>query len=183
MKKLFESRTLALTVLVILALLAVPLFGGLGLKTAQNGAAKAFASIACNTDQHGNDLFSDADRLLVAARSLLSEGKRLDTGGDDEFTSRADALEKAIKACENERNAIKRYVASESLYLAAKQFYNGIKGSLSQELDSFMTDVESQAKRIDRSYRAEYTDYLNTCSELISAWPASAIARLWKIGG
>ena len=75
MKKLSESRTLALTALVMIALLAVPLFGGLGLKTAQNRAAKAFSAIACNTDQHGNDLFSDADRLIAAASSLLEEGK------------------------------------------------------------------------------------------------------------
>ncbi|MBR5947981.1 MAG: hypothetical protein IKZ82_04960 [Clostridia bacterium] len=183
MKKLSESRTPALTVLIIVALIAVPLFGGIGLKTAERSAAKAFSSVACKPDQHGNDLFSDTDRLIVAARSLLSEGKALSKDSGSEFENRASALETAIDVCSKQKNAIERYTSYETLYLAAKQFYNGVKGNASSEIESFMTEVESQAKRIDRSYRTEYTEYLNKCSELTASWPASSIAKLWNIGG
>lgn len=175
MKKLSESRTLALVVLVILALLAVPLFGGLGLKTAQNRAAKAFSAIACNTDQHGNDLFSDADRLIAAASSLLEAGKS--SAGEEHVKK----LEAAIKACKSEKNAVEKYNKSVELCNIADSFYKSIG---SGEADTYYTEIaESLQPRIRRFYRAAYTDYLTTCTELTASWPASSIAKLWNIGG
>ena len=177
MKKLSESRTLALVVLVILALLAVPLFGGLGLKTAQSRAAKAFSAIACNTDQHGNDLFSDADRLIAAASSLLEAGKS--SAGEEN----AKKLEAAIKACKSEKNAVVKYDKSDALYNIAKSFFNSIGEGETGGAETYNAEIESLHSQIRRAYRAEYTDYLNSCTELISSWPASSIAKLWNIGG
>lgn len=177
MKKLSESRTLALTVLVILALLAVPLFGGLGLKTAQSRAAKAFSAIAGNTDQHGNDLFSDADRLIAAASSLLEVGK---ASASEEQVKK---LEAAIKACKSEKNAVAKYDKSDALCNVAKSFFNSIGSGEADGAQMYYTEVDSLQSQIRRAYRAEYTDYLNTCSELTASWPASSIAKLWNIGG
>lgn len=183
MKKFSENRTLGTIVLVVVALLAIPILGGLGLKIAERAAAREFASIAAKPDQHGNEIFTDTDDLIVAARAVLSEGKRLNQDGTGEFTARAEALEKAINACSREKDAIGRYLASEALILSEKQFYNLIRTGASDELNAFHSEVTSCESRMDRTYRAEYSDYINKRAELISAWPASSLAKLYNIGG
>lgn len=183
MKKISESRTLALIVIIAVALVAIPLLGGLGLKTAERRAAKEFSSIAAKSDGLGNDLFSDTDMLIAAANSLLNEGKKLNADGGSEFEKWAGELESSIETCRAQKDAIGRYTDYESLLLTARRFYNRIKTNDSAQLDAYMNKLEAQSDSIVRAYRYEYNDYCAKCEALTSKWPASLIGKLFGIGG
>lgn len=183
MKKLSENRTLALIALIAAALLAVPLLGGLGLRTAERKAAKEFSKIAATADDHGNDLFSDTDMLMDAASALLDEGRRLKADGGSEFEKWAGELENAIESCRAQKDAIGRYRSCESLALTARRFYGRIKSVESSELEACMSRLEERNDVIKRAYRYEYNDYLAKCDALTAKWPASMVAKLFGMGG
>ncbi|MBR3299563.1 MAG: hypothetical protein IKI64_10270 [Clostridia bacterium] len=183
MKKFSEKRTLSLVVLIAVALIVIPLLGGLGLKITERRAAKEFSSIAATTDSHGNDLFSETDRLIYASNKLLEEGKRLNPDGGVEFENWASELENAIESCRDQKDAIGRYTSYESLFLTAKRFYNRVKSADSSELEACMSNMDEISKGIERAYRYEYNDYRAKYDSLVSRWPGSLLAKLFGIGG
>ena len=183
MKKFSESRTLALIALIVVALIAIPLLGGLGLKIAERKAAKEFSSIAAKADTQGTDIFSDTDRLIYAASALLDEGRRLNPAGGSEFEKWASELESSIESCRGQKDAINRYISCESLVLTARLFYNRIKFSDASELEACMSRINDHGKTIERTYRYERNDYLAKYDSLVSSWPASWIAKLFGVGG
>ncbi|MBQ1684025.1 MAG: hypothetical protein II072_00770 [Clostridia bacterium] len=184
MKKLSENRTAALAILIIVALLAVPVLGGLRLSLAKRSAAREFSKTVCTPDRHGNDLYSDTDKLILTAQSMLEEGKKL-AGSEPAYdiTQRAERLEKAISNTQNAKKAIVRYESCEALISAARQFYNSMRGNTSDTLDMYLADVNSQESRIERVYRLAYSAYADKLEDITSGFPAELIASLYGIGG
>ncbi len=184
MKKLSENRSAAIAILIIAALLAVPVLGGLRLALASNSAAKSFSKLVCTPDRHGNDLYSDTDKLILSAEAMLQEGKKL-AGSDPAYdvSQRADRLEKAISAAKNSKKAVERYQSCEGLISDARQFYNALRTNTSETLDLYLADINSQESRIERVYRPAYSAYTEKQEDLTSGFPAELIAKLYGIGG
>lgn len=183
MKKFAEKRTLALIVLIAVALIVIPLLGGLGLRITERRAAKEFSSIAATTDSQGSDLFSETDILIYASNKLLEEGKRLNPDGGVEFENWASELENAIESCRDQKDAIGRYTSYESLLLTARRFYNRVRSADSIELENCMNSINNQSLKIQRLYRYELNDYRAKYDSLVSRWPGSLLAKLFGIGG
>ena len=182
MKKLGQNRAAATAILIIVAIIAVPLLGGMRLALANGSIEKDFAKTVKATDRHGNDLYSDTDKIIIYAKSILEEGTRL-AADDISVRERGDRLQKAIDECSGANGAIARYTSSEALTAEARQFLNALRGSTSDQLTSYKAELESQSKRIERVYRQAYTDMLTRRDDLLSGFPAAQIAALFGIGG
>ncbi len=182
MKKLTENRPAAIAILVLVALLAVPLLGGLRLAGDYHAAARTFSKAVASPDRHGNDIFSDTDQVVIAAESLLTEGRKL-SGDSTAAKERADRLRKAIDDVTGAKDAAERYINYEALVSEAKQYYNVLRSSSSESFDVFMTDINSLTSRIERVYRPAYTEFTQKREKLVSGFPAAQLARLYGIGG
>ena len=182
MKKLTENRPAAIAILVLVALLAVPLLGGLRLYGDYRSAANAFSKAVASPDRHGNDIFSDTDQVVIAAESLLTEGKKL-AGDSAAAGERAARLRNAIDECSGTKDAAKRYISYEALVSEAKQYYNVLRSNSSDSFDVFMADINSLTSRIERVYRPAYTEFTQKRTKLVSGFPAAQLAELFGIGG
>ena len=183
-KKLSKNVPLCTAILIIVALLAIPLLGGLKLSSAYRSAEKTFEKAVTTADKHGKDLYTDTDDVISAAESILSKGNALMSGkANSVFEKRADQLETAIDACSGAKTAIERYRTYENVATSAKLFVNTFSGDELAELNGLMGEIDSQSARIRRSYRDAYNEFTGSADKLLSAFPAKAIAGLFKIGG
>ena len=183
-KKLSENTAAAVAILIAAAVLAVPLLGGLRLSVAYRSLEKRFSNAVAVPDRHGNDLFSDTDKLIISAESLLAEGERITrANASPTLIERADRLRSAIDACRSAKHAAARYLTCEDLVSEARQYYNMLRGSATEALTTFLADIDSQSTRIERVYRLAYSNFRQSREELIKGFPAVQLAQLFRIGG
>ncbi|MBR4434899.1 MAG: hypothetical protein IKS90_02245 [Clostridia bacterium] len=176
MKKLFASRGFAAVVLVIVALAAIPLLGGLKLSAAQRRNEKQLEA-ATHADKF--DITNDIKTSLSYAEKLLQEGKKL---AGSESSSSVD-LESAVKACSEAETNADKY--SKCLELIDKaNAYSGSLGKLSSTtFDDLLSAINSQRDRIVNGYREAYNTYEAETGKLLNGFPASLIAKLFNIKG
>ncbi len=181
-KKFSENRPAAIAILVLVALLAIPLLGGLRLSLDYNSAAKKFEK-AVKTDRHGNDLFSDTDIYIRDASDLLDEGTRIAGENGIDISQRGSALRSAIDKTKNAKSAAERYLAYYTLRNEAKLFYAQFIDNKTDVLYNKMFDANSTEDKIERTYRPAYTEFISSRRNMISGFPAAQLAELYHIGG
>ncbi len=183
MKKLAKNVPLCTAILIVVAILAVPLLGGLKLSRAVKGAENRFEQILSTPLAANNkDINSDAKKVINAARTLLDKGSRL-SNGSTVIEERGTSLLEAIEACDGAKTGVEKYLTCEALDSAIELYYNAFNAEGRAELETDKLRADSAYHLIKNTYRQAYAAYRQTTTELVSGFPASQIAGLFGIGG
>lgn len=179
MKDILLKRRTAAIVLIVVALLAVPILGGLKLKAAYNRAFASFETEGKVVDKYGNSLLSDMETCVGAANDVLTIAKSL-AGSEDASVRNAEA---AIKAYNDADTVIAHYVAYLDVTAKIKLVYEFADGRTDDPaLDARYATVLDRSAIIARGYEGAYRDASNKASGLISGFPASLLAKLYDLG-
>lgn len=176
MKKLFASRGFAGFVLVVVALAAIPLLGGLKLSAQKNRIEKRLEQA---THAEKFDINTDVKSTLNYAEKLLQEGIKISSS---ENSASVD-LTSAIKACTDAIADADKYEKALELVDKANAYYGSLGSLSSTTLDDIWSAVNSQRERIVNGYRAPYDTYSTDIKALFKGFPASYLAKLFKLNG
>lgn len=182
MKKLAKNVPLCTAILVVVAILAIPLLGGLKLSNAYRSAEKQFENrLTTPFEENNKDIFNSSEEVIVAAQTLLDKGRQLTSSTAVE--AKAKLLGEAIDACSAAKGGIDRYLACEKLASAAELYHKAFNSEEQQSLDREKTNVEAKYSTVKNSYRTAYAAYSQQTADLVSGFPAAQLAGLFGIGG
>lgn len=175
---MFKRRTAAI-VLIVVALLAVPLLGGLKLRLAYNRAFASFETEGKVVDKYGNSLLSDMETCVGAANDVCSIASSIE-GLQETAIRNAEA---AIKAYNDADTVFEHYVAYLDVTAKIKLVYElACDRTDDTALDASYSTVSDRSAIIARGYEGAYRDTLNKANSLTSGFPTSLLAKLYDLG-
>lgn len=182
-KKLSANVPLCTAILVIAAILAVPLLGGLKLSLAYKTATNRFEKVLTTPMLITNkDIFSDSRDVINAAETLLEKGQYM-AGDSAIIAGRADKLREAIDACSGTKTGVDRFMTCEKLDSAIELYYNAFGDADRSALSTDKLRADSAYHRIKNTYRSYYDAYVQKTNSLVSGFPAEKLADFFGIGG
>ncbi len=183
MKKLSKNVPLCTAILIIVALLAIPLLGGLKLSMNYRSAEKKFEKALTKPLATTNkDIYADSETILNAARTLLDKGLLL-SSASPLVEQRAEDLSKAIEECSSAKTGIAKYFACEHINSACDRYYSAFTKEEQAALERDKSRADDAYYTVKNTYRQHYGSYTQQTSDLISGFPAAQIAKLFGIGG